>query len=199
MIILASHYLPSLAYISALLRGGGDVVIDCGEHYIKRSSRNRTRIMSAQGVLELTIPVKNANRARQRMEIVEIDNSQRWQHQHWITILSAYKSSPYFDHYAPYLEPLYRREWSHLVEFNEALLRVVVKLLGGERDALYTTSSEYLVATSEDRDLRPKGVCDEGFEAREYIQVFSDRVEFAPNLSILDLLFCEGTSARDFL
>ena len=33
---------------------------------------------------------------------------------------------------------------------------------------------------------------DAQFEAKPYLQVFSDKNGFIPNLSILDLLFCHG-------
>ena len=32
-----------------------------------------------------------------------------------------------------------------------------------------------------------------------YWQVFSDRHAFSPNLSVLDLLMCEGPSSKDYL
>lgn len=37
------------------------------------------------------------------------------------------------------------------------------------------------------------------FDAPRYFQLFSDRMPFAPNLSMLDLLMCEGTSTADVL
>lgn len=200
MKILPSSYLPPISYISQIVTSPSEVVIDLGEHYLKRSLRNRTRIMTAQGVMELTIPVRRANRPQQPMHTIEIDYSKRWQHQHWVAILSAYRSSPYFEHYAPHLEPLYRREYALLVDFNEALLAVVMKLLSIDL-SLVRQSREYLVASPPlDLDLRPKGALaslDLDFEP--YIQVFEDRIPFEPDLSILDLLFCEGPNAFCFL
>ena len=90
--------MPSVEYVARLLRE--ECVIDLGENYIKRSERNRASILSANGVMQLTVNVENANRPRQKMRDVKIDYSKRWQHQHWVSILSAYKSSPYFDHFA---------------------------------------------------------------------------------------------------
>ena len=37
------------------------------------------------------------------------------------------------------------------------------------------------------------------FQQPEYVQVFEDRNDFIPNLSILDLLFNEGTNALTYL
>ncbi len=208
MLILQSSYLPPISYFAELVRSQGNATIDIGEHYIKRSIRNRTRLMTAQGVIELTIPVKRANRPCSVMATMEIDNSKRWQHQHWVTILSAYKSSPYFDHYAPYLEPLYRREWSTLVEFNEALMRVIYRLLQLSSELQPTISTDYITAQAEDRDLRAKGATAETAKGEtagateglaEYMQVFAERLDFVPNLSILDLLMCEGSAAMSYL
>lgn len=202
MVILPSAYLPPISYFAHLL-SGEEVVIDCGEHFVKRSLRNRTSIMTAQGAMRLTVPICNANRPRTKMGSVCIDNSKRWQHQHWIAIVSAYRSSPYFDHYAPYLEPLYMREWGSLVEFNRSLLSTIIKLLKmGQRGATITEPSytdSYYEATVNDRDLRGKGSLEQGFTTPHYIQVFSDRIEFTPNLSMLDLLFCEGVGSYRLL
>ncbi len=199
--VLPSSYLPPLSYFAQIVESPDEVVIDLGEHYVKRSLRNRTRIMTAQGVMELTIPVRNANRPRQPMQTIEIDNSKRWQHQHWMAILSAYRSSPYFEHYAPYIEPLYRREWVLLVDFNRALLGVVMKLLSLDVEAL-NISTEYVESQPLDLDLRSKGALlalRESLPLEPYIQVFEDRLPFEADLSILDLLLCEGPNAFCFL
>ena len=193
MVILPSAYLPSVEYIARLLRQ--ECVIDLGENYVKRSQRNRGQILSANGVMSLTVNVENANRPRQPMRDVRIDYSKRWQHQHWVSILSAYKSSPYFDHYASELEPFYRREWRYLVDYNMEYTATLLRLLGAGREL--PTSERYVVATEADLDLRPKNIEGSAFAAQPYFQVFSDRMPFAENLSALDLLLCEGPEAID--
>ncbi len=200
MLILPSSYLPPIGYFAQIVRAESQATIDIGEHYVKRSLRNRTRLMTAQGVIELTIPIKRANTPRSVMATMEIDNSKRWQHQHWVTIVSAYRSSPYFDHYAPYFEPLYRSEWSNLVEFNGALMSVIFKLLQLSKEQQPTISKEYITAQTTDTDLRERRAEESAAESvAEYIQVFSDRLDFVANLSIFDLLMCEGRGALDIL
>ncbi len=194
MTILPSSYLPAINYFVAI--ANGDCTIDIGEHYIKRSPRNRTRIMTAQGVMELSIPVKKANRPQSAMHSMEIDYSKRWQHQHWITILSAYKSSPFFDHYAPYFDALYKREYRLLTEFNHELIKLITKLL---QLPLPEVSSGYITAESLDLDLRAKGKIESYKTVEPYMQVFFDRQPYEANISIIDLLFCEGTNARALL
>ncbi len=199
MTILPSAYLPPISYFVALVAHPTDVMIDIGEHYIKRSLRNRARIMTAQGVMELSIPIKKANRPCTPICGVEIDNSKKWQHQHWMAILSAYKSSPYFDHYAPYIEPLYRREWSSLVDLNREFLLLIIKLLQLDAKVALIVSNCYIEASEADLDLRPKGRVEALPSVAEYMQVFFDRHPHTPNLSILDLLFCEGPNATALL
>ena len=193
MTILPSAYMPSVEYVARLLRE--DAVIDLGENYVKRSERNRALILSANGVMPLTVHVENANRPRQPMRDVRIDYSKRWQHQHWVSILSAYKSSPYFDYFADAIEPFYRREWQFLVDYNMEYLDALLRLLGS--NAAVKTSEQYIVATAEDNDFRPKQKNGSTFVAEPYFQVFSDRIPFQENLSILDLVMCEGPSAID--
>ena len=183
--------MPSVEYVARLLRE--ECVIDLGENYIKRSERNRARILSANGVMPLTVHVENGNRPRQRMRDVKIDYSKRWQHQHWVSILSAYKSSPYFDHYAEELEPFYRREWRYLVDYNMEYLQSLLRLLGAKCEV--RLSEQYVEAEQGDLDLRPKHNEGSTFVAEPYVQVFSDRMPFEANLSVLDLLMCEGPAA----
>ena len=191
MTILPVAYMPSVEYVARLLRE--ESVVDLGEHYIKRSQRNRAQILSANGVMSLTVNVENANRPRQRITDVRIDYSKRWQHQHWVSIMSAYKSSPYFDHYAHLLEPFYKREWRYLVDYNMEYLSTLLRLLGVDNKV--NISEKYIVARDGDIDLRPKHNEGSTFVAEPYFQVFSDRMPFVANLSILDLLLCEGPQA----
>lgn len=191
MVILPLAYMPSVEYVARLLRE--ECVIDGGENFIKRSERNRAQILSANGVMSLTVNVENANRPRQKMRDVKIDYSKRWQHQHWVSILSAYKSSPYFDHYAHRIEPFYRKEWKYLADYNQEYTSVLLSLLGEDKPLPLTES--YYEAQEGDLDLRPKHREGSTFVAEPYFQVFSDRLPFEANLSILDLIMCEGPQA----
>ena len=151
MTILPLAYLPSVEYFAHLLRGG--CVVDLGEHFVKRSERNRARILATDGVMELTVHVCHANRPRQPVRDVRIDYSKRWQHQHWMSILSAYRNSPYFDHYRDRFEPFYNREFTFLADWNIALLETVTGILGTPPALRFSDS--YIEADTDDRDLRP--------------------------------------------
>ena len=189
MLILPATYLPDIEYVTRLIEAGDDYIIDCGEHYIKRSARNRASIMTANGVLELTVPVVNANRPRTPMHRMLIDYSKPWQHQHRVAILSAYRSSPFYEEIAPYLEPFYAQKYESLVEFNLALLATLLRFVGYTKPL--KTTCEYVVATDADLDLRPKKRTS-NFVTPTYFQLFSDRYPFEPNLSVVDMLMSVG-------
>lgn len=196
MIILPSVYFGSTRYWTALVKGGSDVVLDLGEHYVKRSERNRTSIMTSGGVMQLSVQLAHANRPRQPITSMLVDYSKRWQHQHLVAIESAYRSSPYFDHYAHRFLPLFEREWRHLVDLNMATLEQCCAIL---KVAMPRISESYITASEEDVDMRDKRGDGSTYVAEPYIQVFSDRFAFEPNLSILDLIMCEGPEARTTL
>ena len=59
-------------------------------------------------------------------------------------------------------------------------------------------STEYITAKEGDIDMRVKKPA-QLFTPKPYIQVFSDRIPFEPNLSIFDLVMCEGPEAVDYL
>lgn len=197
MTILPTAYLPSVAYFTALKQES--CILDLHEHFIKRSERNRAHILTPTGVMTLTAHVQRGNRPQSPIRDLRLDYSKRWQHQHAMALRSAYKSSPYFDYYWDSLAPFYEREWAFLVDYNLAILEVLLRCLGMEAFMPHL-SEHYLEPLPSDRDWRPKK--QEGsplIEAEPYVQVFSDRLPFEPNLSVIDLLFAEGPSAVDVL
>lgn len=190
-------YLPTLPWIFYWLQAP-HACIDVHEHFVKQSFRNRTLILSANGVLPLIIPVKK-NEHHTPMLGMRIENDFKWQHQHWQAIQSAYQSAPYFEHYAPYFEKLYIKHYTLLVEWNLDLLSVCLLLLKINKPI--ETSTEYVSGVMPESDYRimlsPKILLEP--ITKPYLQVFTEKYPFAPNLSILDLLFNHGPRWNDYL
>ena len=113
-----------------------------------------------------------------------------------MAIESAYRSSAYFDFIAERLRPFYTEHYTSLVDFNLAILRVLLDFMG--YTAPLHTTTEYVVAAEGDIDLRPKHR-DSNFTTPHYFQLFSDRIPFAENLSILDLIMSEGNYAAELI
>ncbi len=198
MTILPVTYLGGVEWFSRLL--GGGCVVDVGENWVKQTARNRAEILTANGVAALTVPVHGGG-AKIATRDVRIDNSRRWQHVHWMSIVSAYRAAPFFDHYEERFAGVYGRRFEFLVDLDLELTGVLAPLFGVDSGAL-EVSRDYVVAAPGDVDLRGKKALRRGDVAagfQEYIQVFYDRGPFVPGLSAIDLLFCEGPAAREYL
>ena len=114
------------------------VAIEVMESFPKQTYRNRCTITIPVGnesingkLLTLSVPVKRAD-SKQLTRDVEISYQQKWQHQHWIALVSAYKRTPYFDYYADFFRPFYEKETKFLIDLNEGLHDVIVRLLTNE-------------------------------------------------------------------
>lgn len=207
MNILPLTYLGNIRYYTKLCLS--ECVIDIHEHYIKQSYRNRCDILTVNGPASLTVhTVKTGNWDKSAVRDIRIDYSKRWQHRHWQTMVSAYGNSPYFDFYAGDLEPFYRRRYDFLIDLNVGLMETLLRLMGASFSVKY--SEKYIdpaeIGSGEMVDLRdaisPKPRLhrpDPAFRPEPYWQVFSDRMPFVPDLSVVDLLFCEGPGAMDIL
>ena len=196
MVILPLTYWGSVEHFAHLLQAGDEAIIDLGENYVKRSERNRTEIVTPTGGMVLSVPLIKANRPRTPMQDICIDNSKRWQHQHWVAILSAYRSSPYYDYIADRIAPIYEREWKFLIDLNREILQAEFDILGIEPK--HSFSEIYIEPSESAIDLRDKKR-ESNFCSPQYFQLFMDRTPFVENASILDLLMCEGRETTALL
>jgi hypothetical protein len=203
LILFSTAYLPPIEYIIQCLHHKS-ITIELFETFAKQTYRNRCHIATANGLLQLTIPVKKINGNHTLTKDILLETNNRWNIIHWRAIHSAYSHSPYFLYYSDAFEAIYREPPQTLIEFNSALLNVVFKLLKVEVDIKYT--SDFTPTTKEDTDLRnvihPKltsGYLGKPLQFKEYTQTFNNKYAFIRNLSIIDLLFNEGTSALDYL
>ncbi|MFK7936108.1 MAG: WbqC family protein [Saprospiraceae bacterium] len=199
--LLELQYLPPLSYFSQLLHYQ-TVILGQHEHYVKRTYRNRCQIAGANGVLRLSIPLAKGKNSGVPIRKIRISNRENWQQHHWQSIQSAYGNAPFFEYYADELQPYFERKYELLWEWNWDLLQEILALLQLQVDL--KLSDEYVKTTSEEVvDLRnrfsPRNIPLAPFKGGRYPQVFQEKTGFLPNLSILDLLFCQGPAAVTYL
>ncbi len=201
-LVLGSAYWPNIHYLYYVLNADS-ICIDLHEHYQKQSYRNRTKILSANGELSLSIPVKKfAEHAP--VKAIEISYAEDWQKQHWRSITSAYKNSPYFDFLEDELRSFYDHEYQFLHEYNAEQLKWIIKAFRLKKDI---SSSDAYIEDTTFTDLReeihPKKAIQDKRVAellqQPYYQTFSDKMGFVPNLSVLDLIFNEGIKGHQYL
>lgn len=198
-LILGSVYAGNIDYYSAIL-SGHKIIIDGFENFNKQSFRNRCEIAGANGRLNLIVPVKR--KGKSIVKDIRIDNEQGWRKLHWKSIESAYRSSPYFEYFEHEFYPLYmEKKFDFLLDLNNQIHHSIVSCLKMELSLKY--SSSYVEISNDDIDLRnaihPKKNTSEFYKKPSYFQVFQDRMDHLPNLSVLDLLFNEGPMFTELL
>lgn len=197
MIVIESHYFPCIYYFAAIL-GEDSILLEGKEHYIKQSYRNRCYVNAANKVDRLSIPVLKAPLAALTQEI-RIDYSQRWQNIHVRALKSAYSKSPFFDIFIDDFEQIILKKHEFLLDLNIEILTLCLKYLRAnptiDITSVYKTSYD-----KEILDLRNVFVADNQLitdDLPTYQQIFGN--SFVGNLSIIDLLFCIGNQAGNYL
>ena len=196
-ILVELQYLPPLEYF-VLLMQGNSILLDAHEHYEKQTYRNRAYIKGPHRTEKLTVPVMGGSKKILTSEI-EIDYRQKWVQQHWRALQAAYGKSPYFEHYGPFFLEIYESRPERLWELNGKLLTLCLKLL--QIEATIGQTDSYLQSTNPAiQDFRsgisPKksAVAKNIYRPEPYNQIFGK--DFVYNLSVADLLFCEGPAGK---
>ena len=167
--ILPTAYLPPLSYMQALM--SEPATIEQMESFEKQTFRNRCLIRDAKGELvRLTVPVGKVEH-KQLTRDIQISYQTRWQHQHWITLVSTYQHTPYFLYFADYLRPFYEKEYKWLLDLNDEMNATLVALLKKERPTPMPTPKH--------RTSDWSG------------QIWTDKHPWQTEISILDTLFDE--------
>ena len=206
-VILSTAYLAPVQYFTKLLHYD-EVWMESGEHFLKQSYRNRSTILTANGLQSLSVPVMEGSNSNKIIRDVRISYDHPWQKLHWKALISAYNNAPFFEYYSDSLAPFYHEmSWKFLADYNFEIQEVILSELNikchinqteqflpeknlpfGMGDFRYTIHPK-VQRQKEDPHFKPQ----------IYMQVFQEKFGFTPNLSIVDLLFNEGPMARDVL
>lgn len=194
--ILSTAYLAPIPYYAVLVNAG-KIWIECHDNYEKQTYRNRCRIASANGVMDLTVPVEKSEKGKQKVCDARISAHTDWQKNHWRAIEAAYNSSPFFEYYKDDLLPFYTKKWSFLIDFNEQIQSKMLELLDWKADIDFTQhyTEKYDDTFTDLRDAFHPKKSDSDLNDKIYYQVFALKNGFVPNLSIIDLLFNMGNEA----
>ncbi|MCX6256954.1 MAG: WbqC family protein [Bacteroidia bacterium] len=202
--LLSLAYLPPISYFRAIA-SNTELILEQHENYTRQTYRNRCKIYGANGMIVLNIPVKKNGKEKIQIRDVKIDYSTNWQHIHAGSIESAYRHSPYYEYYADDISRFYEGRPEYLFDFNMKLLMKLLEILEITSTIKYTDTYQKSEKgnLSDLRDLiHPKKdfrAYDPALTEMQYVQVFSDKHGFIPDLSIIDLLFNLGPDCGDIL
>ncbi len=225
--LFSTAYFPPVSYFAAMAqemeglisrRRDGDgslelspsvVYIEACENYQKQSYRNRCRFYAADGVQALSFPVVHEGGTHKLpISEIKVDYSTSWLQQHQRAIVSAYRTSAYFEYYQDELFAVMDSRPERLIDLNMELLRFFIGKTGLAVDLRMTEeySPEGIEAGAACDDFRevihpkrPNTILRDLQLEKPYFQVFSRKYGFKSDLSIMDLLFNEGPDSILYL
>lgn len=200
LLIVDFQPFPCIYYFINLIKYK-HIKIEQYESFQKMSFRNRYVISGANGLQQLTIPLKGGREQKTLIRNIKIDNTTNWKAKHWRSLLSAYSKAPFFEYYSQNLKELIFSEEELLTSFNIKTLVWACKEL--KINVVIEFTEEFIHKYREETDhrslLMPKNFQSPEIKVPSYSQVFEDRIGFQPNLSIIDLLMCEGPNSINLL
>ena len=146
--------------------------------YNKSYHLNKTTLLSANGKINLSIPLLGGREQRLPDNEIAISYAEPWQQNHLKSLKSMYGRAPFFENVFPYLENFYTAKFKTLYDCNLHSVLLVNKILG------ILLNVESTIDYPVYKQMHAKDI--------PYNQVFASKYGFVENLSILDLLMNEG-------
>lgn len=198
-ILLPAFYLPPISYFHTIQQGM-EIQIEKYEHFPKQTYRTRAKIATANGVLDLIVPILHGRKEHVPVKDIRINYDHNWQRLHWLSLQTAYRSSAYFEYYEDDFARFYEKKAGFLLDYNIEQLELLLKLLKIQREISFTDSYTADIASEVDyrKIIHPKASSILSNQ-KKYYQVFEDKNGFLEDLSIVDLLFNQGPQAKSFL
>jgi hypothetical protein len=198
MALFLPTYFSPISQYSAILQSE-ETWFEMHDNYQKQSYRNRCYIFNTNGKQLLNIPVKHPiSSNRKKTRDTQIENIGNWQKQHFNSLKTAYRNSPFFEFYVDDIAFIFDKKYQYLHEVNMDTFLFISDAL--QLDLNYKLTNTY-APISEKKDFRNLAIAKKQQEkpCKQYIQMFDEKHGFIPDLSILDLLFMEGPNAISFL
>ncbi|WP_415325248.1 WbqC family protein [Chryseobacterium sp. MMS23-Vi53] len=222
ILILQSNYIPWKGYFDLIETSDIFVIYD-DMQYTKGDWRNRNMIKTDKGLKWLTIPVEKTSLSQKINETKVVQN--KWNNSHWETLKQNYKHAKNFVDVKDFVEDLYANATQeYLTDVNIYFMDHLCRFL--DIDFNIKSSKEFYLV--ENRTQRLVDICTQlngneyisGPAAKAYMEenIFNEAginlhyfdysgypeysqlyPPFEHGVTILDLIFNEGTNAKNFL
>lgn len=224
--VLSMHqpnFIPWIGYFHKIRKSDVFVLLDEVQIPRGKSVANRNKIKSAQGELELVVPLakEKGYEGKITYTMARIAD-QKWQKKALKAVELNYSKAPYFDRYFPIIKELFN--YNDFCSMNVGFIRFVVKELDidtplnllseidgklGNKNELIVNlcrrfdANVYLSGKGASKYNDPDYLNDNGvkleyqeFEHPVYRQLHGD---FIPYLSVLDLLMNHGPEGKNYV
>ncbi len=193
--IFPTAYFGNVAYFKQLVKAE-QPVIELHEHFVKQTIRTRCSILSANGPIQLAVPVVKMDGSKTILQNIKICSETKWQLNHWRAIQSAYASAPFFDYYGPEVHDLIFANDIELFALNQNITRTILNWLDIELPISFSTEFKPF---NQEYDFRNYDFELIELSIKPYKQVFASKDQFNTNMSMLDLIMNEGPLARKWI
>src|SRR5699024_4458893 len=140
-ILLHPTYFPSIEQMSYIAQAD-KVIWEVEDNYQKQTYRNRAYVAHSNGRLLLNIPVQHKHGYRQKTKEIQPVTDFNWQKQHFKSLQTAYRTSPFFEFYEDDLEVLFTKEPHKLIDHNLKIFGLLCDLIGLEIETDQTETYE---------------------------------------------------------
>ncbi len=183
-IVLPLTYLPKVSWFASA-SASEKLIINKYENYRKEDHSNRCRIVSANGLINLCVPLMGGRNQKGLISDLKISGTD-WKRNHINSIKSAYGKAPYFIYYFDEMEKIIK-------ESNDSYFDLCIQLIKWLKHELIPS---VLLNVAEEETEIIKAISNDG---KKYYQVFENKFGFQNHVSAFDLLFCMGPDAKDYL
>jgi len=196
-IFIPTYFSPISQYVA--ITKSEEVIFEIEDNFQKQTYRNRCYIYGANGKQLLNIPVKHPEtKTRKKTKDTLVENNFPWQSQHFKSLKSAYRCSPFFEFFEDDLSVLFNKKYKYLLDVTIDTYLFITDAI--EISQNYTKTINYEL-NPEKNDFRrfSDAKKEHGILIPQYLQIFDEKHGYLNNLSILDLLFMEGGNTSSFL
>ena len=220
--IVQSSYIPWKGYFDLIRSVDAFILLD-DVQLTKRDWRSRNRIKTQHGLAWLSIPIHTRGRYNQLIRDATISDP-GWGRRHWQTLRACYAKTRHFDLYSQRFETLYQAPHTSLSHVNLAFITAICETLdivtpitwstdyktgqgrterlidlctavGGTEDLSGPSAKAYLDVDA----FAAAGITARYVDYEGYPEYSQPHGQFEHHVSVLDLIFCTGPRALEFM